>query len=233
MRRVPTSQGEYSRRVQGVGIAAGSIPLEQWQEASYESPVTQGNNIEGQVLVPMAQSAVTATAVGLLSVGALVAVGLDWQQVLTGGLAVFGVVFTGQWLYLMTDTRRMLWQVERLINRDLDGDGETGKPGKTLNINVSSTENKNMHMDRLHLEGINPDDFVTFAQAVLNGQSMAVNRWTGSAWVWSRSQYDMIMSELERATLVRFVNGQQSQGRELTSKGKITFQWIINDANSN
>lgn len=89
--------------------------------------------IVADLLVPLGQSAVTG---GLLAGVVVIGLGAvtDWR----GGELLrlwFGLalgVTSAAWLLLLQETRRLLWGIERLAGRDLDGDRTVGKPRERL-----------------------------------------------------------------------------------------------------
>jgi hypothetical protein len=199
--------------------------VREFDEASFRQPA-RAATVESDVVVPLFQSAITGGLISLATGLSVKALGYPEQALLGGGvvgLLSFGV----SWWYLLQDSRKLLWQIEELINRDLNHDHQIGTP-KTLRVEATVERETGYPVTNfLTLEGITEDDFLTFARAVINGQSMAVNRWTGSSWTWSRSEFDGLMSELEHAGFVRFKNGQPSQGRELTPAGRAVLTRLV------
>ena len=80
---------------------------------------TREPTVAGDVRVPLAQAAITAGAI-TLPVALLTASqsGSPWLPI-----SAFGLTFTGAWLLLLADHRSLLRTVERITQRDLDGDG--------------------------------------------------------------------------------------------------------------
>ena len=75
--------------------------------------------VAGDVRVPLAQAAITAGAI-TLPVALLTASqsGSPWLPI-----SALGLSFTGAWLWLLADHRSLLRTVERITQRDIDGDG--------------------------------------------------------------------------------------------------------------
>ncbi len=73
--------------------------------------------------------------------------------------------------------------------------------------------------DFLHLNSdVTTAQLAEFARAVLDGASLAVHKWTGQGSLFTRGQFDDLMSELVKMNYVREAAG--NVGRSLTSKGK-------------
>ncbi len=74
-------------------------------------------------------------------------------------------------------------------------------------------------IDFLHLNSdITEAQLAEFARAVLDGASLAVHKWTGQGSLFTRSQYDDLMSELVKMNYVRDAAG--NVGRSLTPQGR-------------
>lgn len=83
-------------------------------------------DLVGDVAVPALQAAMTAAVVGIVS-GAVLAM-LHAERPALWGLILALVALALAWAYLLADHRALLWDVERTIGRDIDGDGWTGDP---------------------------------------------------------------------------------------------------------
>jgi hypothetical protein len=74
-------------------------------------------------------------------------------------------------------------------------------------------------IDFLHLNSdITEAQLAEFALAVLDGASLAVHKWTGQGSLFTRGQYDDLMSELVKMNYVRDAAG--NVGRSLTPQGR-------------
>lgn len=122
----------------------GQAPRPWAQQASWQMP--EGTELTSEaparpadvladVVVPVLQSAIT----GAVIAGVLVF--LAWEVVpdLDGNpLKVWAALALGigavAWLLLLADTRRLLWAIEKVTGRDLDGDQLAGPPGERVVI---------------------------------------------------------------------------------------------------
>lgn len=82
------------------------------------------SRFETHVIVPLAQSGVSALVVTM----ALVVVG--WRQDWAWDVPVLGglLTFTGFWVWRLWFGDRLLWGVETIIKHDVTGDGKVGRP---------------------------------------------------------------------------------------------------------
>ena len=217
------------QRLQSGAEAAGWAES-QWAESQWTEPVSKASR-ESDLLVPIGQ-AVTSGAFAFVAV--LLAVrlaginydipGTFWDRLAAAGL--FGVLVAWiRWRGLLEDTRSLLRRAETWINRDLDGDDQIGEPtGETVRLETINDNGAAGHYANLP---ISRDRLETFARAVAGGRGLAVSTWTGSAGMFSRSEFDQLMSYLERAGIVRWTNAQaHGQGRELTRPGRVAMEQL-------
>lgn len=183
-------------------------------------------SFESDVLVPASQAMITGL-VSLLPTGVLTAVfGWDWRV----ALLLSGGVMVVSWLYLLNAHRKLLWLVEELSRRDVDGDGQVGKPAPPappVRLEVAHAEPSGMVHRRQLFElpqGVSDEMFRSFARrAPLMGISLAV--WTGRSGEFSRAQFEALMQMLDDAGIVAWVNpDKRSLGRYLTGAGRAALR---------
>jgi len=105
-----------------MGQAAGDVM------GGYEVERPRGSpTVEGMVLVPLLQSAITAVPLALLVTWGLIELDVTrrWWPIL-GVLAAGSFLLT--FLIRCADAQSTLWTVERFIGQDLDGDDVVGDP---------------------------------------------------------------------------------------------------------
>ena len=91
------------------------------------TPAATGpGTFEADVVVPLAQAAITGLVLGTLAGGVATVAGA--RQAAAIGAAVGGLVLAGVWVLLLSDRRALLWNIETTIHRDLDHDGTVGEP---------------------------------------------------------------------------------------------------------
>lgn len=191
---------------------------------------------ESDVWVPLLQAAITGAFSALL-LGIISGVVVHWQgwPWWYAGLTALGVwllVTSSTWLRLLSDSRELLWKLETWSNRDLDGDGKTGEPEsreptETVRLEVQQTGNGS-NSAFFHDLPTEPALFTTWAQAAINGQSLAVGHWTGNGRPFSRSDYEALLEFLHGAGVVTWQNKDApAQGRRVTRPGKAALEvWL-------
>lgn len=119
----------------------GLTPWAQTAQQSQEIP--PGSEVESatparaadlvaDLLVPLGQAAVTGGLLGGLFVFLLAEVGgFKGDLVKVWALASLAVAAVA-WVILLLDSRRLLWALERVTGRDLDGDRQVGEPQERL-----------------------------------------------------------------------------------------------------
>jgi hypothetical protein len=80
--------------------------------------------LESDVFVPGLQAVFTALAAFIGSGLIAWALGLSWRV----PVVVTGLALAGSWLWRMGVVTALLWRVESVMQRDLTGDGQLGKP---------------------------------------------------------------------------------------------------------
>ena len=83
---------------------------------------TRNPTREGDVIVPLAQASITALCVGILS--GIITLWQRWSWPIP--FVAFSVVLAISWWWLLLDHRSLLRVTERVIGRDIDGDGLVG-----------------------------------------------------------------------------------------------------------
>ena len=125
-------------------------------------------------------------------------------------LAVALVLFVAQ-------HRALLWQIESMTGRDLDGDGEIGEP-ETLSVPVELVDEEHGKLRRFDLP-VGRDDLRNVAYAVLkNGKPFSR---PGLAGVLSQGKYNRLAKEMEKRGLLAKKPGNK---RVLTVAGKATLR---------
>lgn len=80
--------------------------------------------MESDVLVPLAQAAITAGAVGVMVALLAWAAGWNWRV----PIIAFALTLAGGWQWRLRLVDSLLWNVETWTGTDLNGDGVKGKP---------------------------------------------------------------------------------------------------------
>jgi hypothetical protein len=182
---------------------------------------------EGDVIVPLAQAFITALCVGILAGIITLWQGLPWPI----PFVAFSVILSISWWWLLLDHRSLLRVTERVIGRDIDGDGFVGPhPGspaiepQEANITYTEPTPGGLHMERDTLK-ISPAELAfigrqvilegcPFSKAIVDGETITENRFRD------------IQAILREKGYARYKNPTApKQGAELTKKGKATLRW--------
>lgn len=200
-----------------------------WSDV-YQARPARPASVAADVAVPGLQALISGLIAGALTLAG----GLAFDYPLEYAGAVALAVLAIAWALLLADHRRLLWAVENLTRRDLDGDGATGEPAAAeparliLEVKHTGTGDKR-GLDFHHL-GIDAHAFLLWARAALEGQTLAVGAWVGRGRPFSRGQYDALMGELERAGIIRLTDPKNPQsGRELTAPGRAALRACVRE----
>ena len=220
--------GKFSGYQSVSSVASGArgavAPADQWDV--YHSEPARAASVASDVAVPALQSLISGAVAGAVTLALCVAFG--WQMRIAGAVAL--AVLALAWVWLLVDHRRLLWAVENLTHADVNRDGAIGQPEPArLVLEVKHSGGERSGFDFLHL-GIDQADFLTWARAVLDGRSLAVGQWVGRGRLFTRGQYDALMSELERAGIVRAADARNPQsGRELSPAGRAALRACVRE----
>jgi len=175
--------------------------------------------VTGQVWVPFLRSVFTGLWVMLGGIVITNALAWPWWVPLIffvlGGMAVWCAKgLSDQLLYL----------VEEATGRDIDQDGEVGRP--EINIDVSHPFSNNMR--RLPNLPCTMEQLEAFAIGVTyEGKTLSISQWYGEGKPFRRSQYEDWLAYLVKHQMVVWRDKQAtSLGRIFTAYGRDTFRQV-------
>lgn len=194
-----------------------------WERRQPARPATW----ESDFLVPLAQSAVWGLIGGVLAVSLPVFVeGWPWWT----PLLAFMLSTSLAWWIISADHQRALWIVEKIINRDIDGDGQAGEPEpenqKSISLEVTHKNEAGifLKMFRFDLyESITESLFQEWGREVLKREDLTQARWV-SRTKFNREAYTDLLDKLEKAGLVQRAGNAKNASYELTHAGKHTIR---------
>jgi hypothetical protein len=177
--------------------------------------------VESDVHVPVLQAGITGIVAFAVSIIPIFAWGWAWWSPFVVGLLTFAAV----WLALLNSHRQSLWLIEDALDRDLNGDGQIGKPAsiEPIRVDIIETQDDGRKAFKfVDLVGVQPKQLYTFAFAVTSlDKSLAEEVWTPSANGFSKRKYRTFMQRLDDIGWTRFVNPAHPwQGRALTTAGR-------------
>jgi len=151
--------------------------------------------VAGDVRVPLAQAAITAGAI-TLPVALLTASqgGSPWLPI-----TAFGLTFTGAWLWLLADHRVLLRTVERITQRDLDGDGRVADRPVEVERRVSfnavelSPTGRYLRSRRIDIPRGDERAVCEMAQGVVAGKPYTQRQW---AHLYTRDEFNDLRDKL-------------------------------------
>jgi len=177
-------------------------------------------SFESDLLVPLAQSAVTGLLVGSVSGGLAWAAGAPRPGLI--GAVAGGVVLAAVWMLALVDRRALLWEIETVAGLDLNDDGIVGKPEEPVRVEIQERQGRTLRFVDLPAK---PDQIARLAAGVLGGRSFSEASWTGRGRPFSRRQFARLRDEMIRRGLAMWVRPRaHAQGVELTAAGRAVFR---------
>lgn len=203
--------------------AGDGASAEAWHEATRTTPHGKATK-ESDVVVPLQQAAITA-AVVTLPVAALTAAA-GWPVYVP--VIVGTISFTASWFWLLKDSRGLLRVTERIVNRDIDGDGRIGdepeiaKPSR-VQVEVTERDPHGYHRMRFLDLPIDETNLQAFAKGILAGKSFSERTWAGDGKPFSQNDFAALRDKLIDTGYARWKGGERRMGTELTAKGRAMF----------
>lgn len=173
--------------------------------------------IGGQVVVPLLRAAITGGWVALAFV--VIAVASGWPAWVP--VVVFLLVGLVVWCWHgLSD--RLLYLVESITGRDIDQDGEVGRP--VVHVEVSDLNERQWRF--MDLPGT-PEALQELARGVLAGKTLAEAEWTGTGRPYTRNEFRDLRAQLLERGIVTWRNEKHpAQGVELTRPGRAVFEQL-------
>ncbi len=175
--------------------------------------------VESDVVTPVLQSAISGLVIGV--VASVVAVVASVPRPVLIGVGAGSGVLAVTWGVLLGEHRRLLWEVERIIGADVDGDGVAGDPvtvESDLQPQVTRVEVDERHNGSRRIRYVDVPlsdrELERLARAVLERRERFSRR--GLSDLLSQSQYSAVYSAMLDGGLL-FDTGN---GNELTAAGR-------------
>ncbi len=192
---------------------------EAWREATRTTPHGKATK-ESDVAVPLQQAAITA-AVVTLPVAALTAAA-GWPVYMP--VVVGTISFMASWFWLLRDSRGLLRVTERIVNRDIDGDGQIGDEPAPRSVRLEVTEKREGGTTMRFLDvPLDETQIRTFAKGILAGKSFSERTWAGDGKPFSQNDFAALRDKLIETGYARWKGGEKRMGAELTAKGRAMF----------
>ena len=211
-----TRHWNFESAVPAVG-AIPTAPPPVFSEARRESPARPAS-VESDVMVPGAQALATGAAFCVIAIPITIYFHLHWTTPLT----VLAIGTAGTWMILLGAHRRLLWTVETIINRDIDGDGKTGNP-KPARVEVAIKEHRHTQMDDLP----GPVDALReFAHDIHSGRVTFSERGARKSGYGATAFKELRTIFITRGWATWTVPGESRQGVKLTAKGRAVMHGL-------
>lgn len=175
-------------------------------------------HIESDVVTPGLQALISGLVGGILG-GAIAAAaggGRPWAVGLASGAGILGL----SWFALLKENRALLWEVERIIGADIDGDGVAGPVSvnhepepRVTRVEVTEKANGRTRMRYVDVP-LTDQELTKLAQAVLVRREPFSRR--GLADVLSQSKYASVYQAMLDGGLIHDVGN----GNELSGPGR-------------
>lgn len=186
----------------------------------------RGASIESDVAVPGLQAAIS----GLLSGVAVLALalGFGWDSPLRIAAAVAIAVTILTWIGLLSAHRRLLWELEEIRNRDIDGDGEIGRPEPPQPEPITRVEviDEGGHRIRWFDVPLEDRDLERLARALLVERRALARRHLDD--IIAEDQYTDVLDALIEGDAVRLKGKSRQAGVELTAVGRAFLRQYLN-----
>ena len=176
-------------------------------EVMVEQPARPASFVS-DVGVPAAQAMITGALVGglVLSVLGEVAPGWDVDRVKLYG-AVSLAVGAISWLFLLVDTRKLLWGIERLIGLDIDRNNAIGDPTKRR-IEVHVKDGQSTRIVGTDWLEMDDDRLILFAAGIVRGRGLTEGEWAKEQAVFPKgiNEFRAVRGRLAAAGMIEKVN---------------------------
>jgi len=195
------------------------------EEQERRQPAQQASFVS-DVVVPLAQSLLTGVLFASV-VAFLFAVTEFKGNVLAIWFGVFCLVSLVCWLVLLGQTRSLLWGVERLVRKDLDRDGDVGRPQDVRTVEVVVRQGNSLRVVPAGWLGLGDDALQRLAVGLSNGRSLAEGDLGQDRTLFPRgvNEYRSVRSKLVQAGLVELVNpNAPNLGYALTRSGQAVME---------
>ena len=196
-----------------------------YQQEPSKRPITMETDAWLPAMQGLLVGGAWALVVGLVSTAGAVWAGVPWWVVPFAMVGVFALVFATELTATIRERRELLWKREEREGRDLDGDGEVGRPERqTLTVELVTRHQGGQRIQVIDL-GIEPERATALAKGIIAGQSFSESAWTGSGGVFSKSEFRALRGEMLERGLIEWRNAAApAQGVVLTGPGRAVIK---------
>jgi len=219
-KKIKTAWSDWEKREKS-GFAAGAAAIPLGADYERRRPARDAS-VEADVLTPALQSLITGCVTGICF-GATAKL-MEWGSPLVTGMTAGAGVLSIAWVVLLREQRSLLWEVERIIGADLDGDGDVGapptnteRPPQLRQVEVTEHRGSNKSIRYIDLpDSVTDDDLAKIAQRVLRlGYSF-----TRRDLEIEPDDYSILSDRMLEGGLLRRKGRTKQSGLELTGAGR-------------
>ena len=192
----------------------------QEQQPEFRAVNYQVNEFQSAFYIPLMVAGVIALVTVFLGILTLIALRMElWQDmpatVWLCAPALGGIVFITLFLFFV---RWGLGLIEKVTQRDINGDGVVGEPKyPEMKVEVKREGGQQLSFFGLPF----PDRAFRFVRATLNGQSNAERSWRGEDLLLTESEYDLLRDTLIKNGLAQWKNPEHhTLGWDYTEEGR-------------
>lgn len=219
---VPVSRHTMTSAVQSPWAASGPLQGD-FAGVDYErrAPAREPS-LQADVIVPAAQSILTGLALGVPGSAALGLLGYEFNQCLIAGglLALAGAGVT--WMTKLGLHSSLLWAIETVTGRDIDGDNQTGAPIGAVPVRVELAQGPRTRLVDLPIAD---DKLAAIADLVLTGGAFSRRALAGAGV--SEAEYKALSDAMLAGGLLASKGNGNNAGVELTSAGRAVMRRVV------
>ncbi len=185
------------------------------------------SELEGDVLVPLAQTLVSGILSASVAIPAVMLFGIDWPF----GLFIASVGSLVSWKSAVKNaglSREKTEEISFCQGTEKTSEISHTQSKSVVQLEVIHAENglKN-RMQLIDLPGqIGEADFAEFLRGILSGDSLARVNWVGEGKPFSRDTYDMLIVKLMAAGIIC---RSEKGGKELTNGGRRAISRVVGE----
>lgn len=181
------------------------------------------------VLLPIAQAITTGALCG--AAAAIYAWLLKSPTAWRWGIGVAVGVAVLVWIAMLARWLDLTRPLERIVNRDINGDGFIGQPPRqVVRVEVKSEDGKRVQYADLPTS---QEKMADFARGVLGGTPISERHWSGAGALFSQNEFREIRDLFIARGFMRWANPEYpQQGTELTPAGRSILKTFASDTTS-
>ena len=197
---------------------------EEW----FKSTPARTPTLESDVLVPLAQAAITGALLAVL-IFPIAYYFSTWQTAAGLAFIVFMLCVLAVWATVISGYYRLLSTTEEILK-------EAPAPPPVVNqVEIAAADNAPPFNSLLRFnlpQGVTDIDFKMFLKAIADNEPITFENWTGSGKIFSKKNFTAIKANLIRAGYITQRNANApAQGCDITETGRENIKRYIENGN--